>query len=197
MKSNHIQWLNFKLTLLERLKSVHVNRGRICLWIWKAFLSLKRLLDRGLRLVRHVQIQVGLVKRMSHCIFHHIWILRGKRYFLNLLFKLYLLLFVYSECRDNALEIIFDHFYMHWFGLIIFNIYFDIESFRHIVEAYSSVFASKESQKMLHYLVNEIFHMFWNQLLIVWDLWVFKFLKDVIGFILNLVLDNIHDVRGE
>ena len=86
---------------------------------------------------------------------------------------------------------------MHWFGLIIFYIYFDIESFRHIVEANSSVFASKESQQMLHYLVNEVFHMFWNQLLIFLDLWVFKFLKDVIGFILNLVLDNIHDVRGE
>ena len=84
---------------------------------------------------------------------------------------------------------------MHGFRFIIFNIYLDIESLCHVVEANSSVFSREETQEVLHYFVDVISHVFGHKLFVFRNLGVFECLVQIFRFVLNLVLNDVYYMR--
>jgi hypothetical protein len=89
---------------------------------------------------------------------HELLILRLK--FLNSIFHNNLLALIDFECRNNRIEIIPDHFYLHWFLLLILITDLDIIVFGQLIEYSLSVFPRKEWKQALHELSYKVMHMF-------------------------------------
>ena len=69
--------------------------------------------------------------------------------------------------------------------VIVFDL--DVESLRHFVEEYFTVFSREESQLLFHNVLNELFHIFRYELFIINDFiaLIIEYIEYFLGLIVN------------